>query len=249
MNLKKAIRVLVVDDERVVRDFLARLLSLKGMEVRVAEDGYKAIKMAKQENFDFTFLDVRMPGIGGLRTLRELKKLNPDSAYVMMTGYAVDDVLRQAEEEGAVVSIKKPFEIKQVLNIIESGELLKEAKKKLAIIVVDDDKAIREFFKGLFNKKLHNVTAVASAEEALKQIKQKEFDLAFIDIVLKDINGIELLAQMRKIRPNLNTVLITGYPEVTEKAGALDIEGFLYKPLEIDKILSLVDKTKREKKL
>lgn len=117
----KGKNILIVDDEKVVSDFLLRLFKLKSMTAKAVDDGFEAIRLASQEKFDLVFLDVRMPKINGLEIFRKMRQAAPDSKYVMMTGYAVDDLLEQAKKEGAVDSLKKPFdigEIERVLNII-----------------------------------------------------------------------------------------------------------------------------------
>ncbi len=116
----KKIKVLVVDDEQIVRDFLLRLLTLKSAIVKIVEDGFRAIEIVRQEKFDIVFLDVKMPQMNGLETFRELKKIDPQAKYVMMTGYAVDELLEQAEQEGAAHSIRKPFDIDQINSLLES---------------------------------------------------------------------------------------------------------------------------------
>ena len=94
------IKVLVVDDEKIIRDFFGRLLSLQGLEVIEAEDGYKAAELAKGNKFDLYFIDVRMPGMDGLETFRQIRQIHPEALVVMMTGYALDNILEQAQRKG-----------------------------------------------------------------------------------------------------------------------------------------------------
>lgn len=242
MNEKEALKVLVVDDEKIVRDFLIRLLGLKGIKTKAVENGLQAIEAVKQEKFDLAFMDVRMPNMDGLETFRELKKLAPDLRCVMMTGYAVDDVLKEAEKEGAITSLKKPFDISQIITLIKSSQE-RYPQKLLRILIIDDDENILNFFKALLKGNTYELNAVKTAREALEQIKEKEFDLVFLDIVLKDANGMELYEQMRQAKPGLEVILITGYPE---KAVDLPSEGSicLYKPFEIDKIFGEIERVR-----
>ena len=68
MSEKTKLKVLVVDDEKVIRDFLSRFLSLQLAQVKTASDGEAAIELAKTEEFDLVFLDIRMPKMNGLET-------------------------------------------------------------------------------------------------------------------------------------------------------------------------------------
>ena len=114
MNDKKNIRVLVIDDEEIVRDFLIRFLNFQGIEAKDAESGYKAIEMMRQEEFSVVFVEVRMPEIDGLQTFRELKKINPNTRYIMMSGNYVDGRLDEAKKEGADSCFKKPFDMEEL---------------------------------------------------------------------------------------------------------------------------------------
>ncbi len=120
MAEEKIKRVLIVDDEKVIRDFLTRLLNFHELMVQSADSGEAAIAIVKNNSFDIVFLDVRMPRMNGLETMREIKKIIPEATFVMMTGYAVDDLLTEAEKEGAVAAIRKPFEISEITEVIKN---------------------------------------------------------------------------------------------------------------------------------
>ena len=243
MPLIGKIKVLIVDDEKVVRDFLTKLLTLKGVNIEAVDSGLKAIESAKKEKFDLALLDVRMPKLNGLETFRELKKIIPNAKYVMMTGYAVDDLLKEAEREGAALSIKKPFDIQQISSLLEEFVSRKSSAKKMSILVVDDDQVVLEFFKRLLSE--HDVVVASNGEDALAKIKQKDFDLVFLDIVLKDTTARALYPRIQEIRPNLEIMLITGDSERAESLMQLDnIRGYLYKPFEIDKIFSAIEEVR-----
>lgn len=251
MSSEKKVKVLIVDDEPTVRKFLTQLLTMETMEVKCAENGSKAVEAAKKENFDLTFLDVKMPKVNGLQTLKQLKKINPDSKYVMMTGYAVDDLLEQAKKEGAVCSIKKPFDINQVKKLADELCRNKSVNGLINILVADDEDVVLNFFKRLLKGEAYNVTTVKTGKEALEIIQGKDFDLVFLDMMLEDIKGIELCAEIEKIKPDLSIILITGYVEERQQTAPeeLNIKGYLYKPFEIKKIYEEVNKIKRLKGL
>ena len=113
------LKILIVDDEDSLRLSLASILELEGYEVKTAEDGFKAIELAKKEDFNILFSDIRMPGITGNETFREIKKLKPDIIGVMMTAYALNDLIIDALNTGAFTCLSKPFEIETVLSTIK----------------------------------------------------------------------------------------------------------------------------------
>ena len=95
-------KVLVVDDQKGMRLTLAAILDDQGYDVTEVEDGYRAIEVLEQVPFDLVFMDIKMPGINGVQTFREMKKIVPKSVVVMMTGFAVEDLIKEALDEGAL---------------------------------------------------------------------------------------------------------------------------------------------------
>jgi two-component system, NtrC family, response regulator HydG len=238
------IKALIVDDEKIVRDFFKRLLSLLGLEAVDVEDGYKAIEMVKKEKFDIIFLDVRMPGLNGLETYREIRKIDPNVLSVMITGYAVEDILEQAEKEGVCSAIHKPFDINQIKEVIE--RVAKEdAKEPINVLVVDDDEAIHNFFSVFLNEKKLKFKIARDRNEALDAVKKEKFTLIFLDLVLKDVSGLDVFKEIKEIVPQANIVLITGHPQKAEEIkGKIEIAGCLYKPFDIESIVGCIEKIK-----
>lgn len=116
MNTKNTIKVLIVDDESSVRDFLLRFLKLLPVEAKAASDGMQAIELAKQEGFDLVFMDIRMPEMNGLQAFSELKKINPDLTCVFMTGYSSEAALLNNTKQ---ICLRKPFDdINQIRDIV-----------------------------------------------------------------------------------------------------------------------------------
>ena len=114
-------KILVVDDEKTIRDFFKRLLSLSNVEVAEAEDGYTAIKLARENKFNIFFVDMRMPGLDGLETSRRIHQINPEAAITIITGYAMSEAVKQAQEEGYRI-ISKPFDIKDIEDVIKNAK-------------------------------------------------------------------------------------------------------------------------------
>jgi len=247
MRAHKKPSILVVDDEEVVRDFLERFFRLKGLEVAVAENGEKAVESMRAKASDIVFLDVRMPQMNGMEALREIKKIAPSAKFVMMTGYAVDDILKESRKEGAIASIKKPFDMTQLSALIEGLSLQKTGDKKMTIMVIDDEEVVRKFFVRLLRDYI--VITAESGAEALEKIKKEKVDLVFLDIVLKDINGLELARTITQASPATEIILITGDPLKGEETKGLGVRGCFWKPFEIDMILAEVDSVKQLKGL
>lgn len=119
-------RVLIVDDDNGIRFTLEGIIEDEGYSVRGAQNGYQAIELVKEIAFDWVFLDIRMPGLNGLETYLEIKKISPDSKVVMMTGFSVEALVKEALEEGVFAVLYKPLPVEQVLNLLKTNTLSEE---------------------------------------------------------------------------------------------------------------------------
>jgi len=115
--------VLLVDDDDGIRFTLEGIIEDEGYSVRGAEDGYQAIELVKQIDFHWVFMDIRMPGLNGVETYLEIKKISPSSKVVMMTGFSVEALVDKALEEGVYAVLYKPLPVEQLLDILKSTEL------------------------------------------------------------------------------------------------------------------------------
>src|SRR5205085_4794108 len=120
-SMAKKGSILVVDDEEVMRDVLDSLLTSEGYEVELARNGEEGLDKFQQRAFDLVLLDVSMPGIGGLRTLEELLKLDPEVVIAMITAYATFDTAIAAMQRGAFTVIPKPFDNREILRLVAGG--------------------------------------------------------------------------------------------------------------------------------
>ncbi|MDM8527123.1 response regulator [Anaerolineales bacterium HSG24] len=111
-------KILVVDDEYVVRGFCAELLRLEGAQVTAASGGYEALSLLGQHDFELILLDLSMPDINGLQVLEQVSAYYPHVSVIMMTGYGTLEAAITAQDLGVEGFILKPFDDKQLLSII-----------------------------------------------------------------------------------------------------------------------------------
>ena len=113
------LQVLVVDDEQSICLLLQDVLTRFGHTVVTCQDGESALAAAQERSFDLILLDIRMPGMDGLEALRRLRRSQPEAMFVMITGYAKDDVIDQALQSGASACLCKPFSLAQVKKLLD----------------------------------------------------------------------------------------------------------------------------------
>ncbi len=114
--------VLLVDDNRTLCKTMSYILERKGYEVQIAGDGDTAIELVREQAFDLILMDIKMPELNGVETYRRIKDIRPDATVLMMTAYAVPDLVQDALREGAITIIYKPFDMEDLLKKI--GQLV-----------------------------------------------------------------------------------------------------------------------------
>jgi DNA-binding NtrC family response regulator len=121
MSMQRSASILVIDDEDIMREILDALLTREGYRVRLAESGAEGIELAKSTPFDAAIVDVMMPGMGGIDTLDELKKIDDDLPVLMITAFASVETAISAMKRGAFDYINKPFKNDEVLVVVRNA--------------------------------------------------------------------------------------------------------------------------------
>jgi len=114
-------KILVVDDEKHIRDSCTKLLIRKRYDAEGAESGAEALEMISNNHYDLVLLDVRMPGMDGIEVLRRAKELKPDILVLILTGHGTIDTANEALELGAAGFIRKPIAIENLADSIDEA--------------------------------------------------------------------------------------------------------------------------------
>ncbi len=125
-------KLLIIDDERSIRNSLKEILSDEGYDVDVAEDGVQGCAMVDKEKYSVIFCDIKMPGMDGLEVLDKLVNMGVDSAVVMISGHGDIDTAVECIKKGAFDYIQKPLDLNRILitikNATEKVSLVKETR-------------------------------------------------------------------------------------------------------------------------
>jgi CheY-like chemotaxis protein len=111
-------RILVIDDDEGIRKLFLLSLEGKGFQIDTAESGEKSIELMQQTKYDLIYLDLKMPGMNGVETLRELRKMNKDVPVYIITAFHEEyfDQLKAVEQDGIDFELlKKPFDSEQLI--------------------------------------------------------------------------------------------------------------------------------------
>ena len=121
MSGKETRHILVVDDERSMREFLDILLAKEGYEVSLAASGEEACKMLGEQQFDLLITDIKMKDIDGIAVLKKAKAISPDSIVIMISAFATAETAVEAMREGAYDYIPKPFKVNEFKKIVKDA--------------------------------------------------------------------------------------------------------------------------------
>ena len=125
-------KILIIDDERSIRNSLKEILDDEGYDVEVAENGQQGVEMVEKEKYDVIFCDIKMPVMDGVETLAKLTAMGIDSAVVMISGHADVSTAVDCIKKGAFDFIEKPLDLNRILITIKNAKdkvhLVKETK-------------------------------------------------------------------------------------------------------------------------
>lgn len=114
-------RVLVIDDDQIVLDSISQILTDENYDVDVTLRGGEGLERAIREHYDLVLTDIRMPDMGGIQVLRDIRQKRPALPVVMITGYATAPSAEMAMKLGAADFIEKPFEPEELLETVASA--------------------------------------------------------------------------------------------------------------------------------
>ena len=240
--------ILIVDDNVDICKTLYFILKHKDYRVTTAYSGQEAIEKAKEDPFDIIYMDIKMPLMDGVETYRRIKKIRPEAVVMMMTAYAVEDLIQEALEEGAFGVIYKPLDIEKVIGIIEEA---REEKSGALILVVDDDPGTCITFNNILVKRNYRVGVAHTGEEAIALAREKAYDIIFIDVKLPTINGLDTYLTIKEVNPQAVAIMMTAYShemsDIVDEAIKNSAFTCIHKPLDIDETLRLIEEIQMRK--
>jgi len=237
--------ILVVDDNQDLLETFAMILKRRGYHVQTAVDGLSAVDKFKEQNFDVTLMDIVMPEMNGVDAFKKIKEIQPGAPIILMTAYSDEELIQSAKDEGVRQIIHKPIRIDQLI------ELINEVASDEPILVVDDDEDICETLTKILELQGYSVLTAGSGEEAVSMSKGKTCQMAFIDVKLPNIDGLETLLRLKEINPDIFVIMMTGFrnevKDALDKAQAASAITCLYKPFDPAEAATLVRKTIEKK--
>jgi len=179
-------RILVVDDDQTTRERLKKILEKEGLDVLLAADGAQALEVFENERPGIVITDLNMPKIDGMEVLHSVKKADPLTQVIVITGEGDYDLAIHALRGGALDYLRKPIDLEDLFIALgRAKENLSNYRKQSpvpAILVIDDDEMARDKLARVLSKEGYNVVTASDGEEGIKRFEETKVDIILADL-------------------------------------------------------------------
>jgi CheY-like chemotaxis protein len=240
--MTQPMRILIADDSASLARSLSLVLRRRGHETEIARDGLEAVELALAQRFDVILLDIKMPNLDGVEAFRRIHAAQPDAVVLMMSAYAVGDLVQDVLSAGVYRVLRKPVELTQLIQLIEraGGDYAGPT-----VLLVDDHDGSRTMLERILSRRGCTVHTADTGEKAIALASEHAFDLLFVDMKLPTIDGLETCLALNALQPRPPAVVMTAYWDETgdrvKAALGCCAKACLRKPLEIEEVLRLVE--------
>jgi two-component system response regulator HydG len=240
-----AMKILVVDDDRRIVKTTCDILKIKGYDAIAAYSGEEGVEKVRTDQPDCVLMDIKMSGINGVEALKRMAQIAPALPVVLVSAYATNEIMEEAKQAGAYAVLSKPLNFQMVLSFLS---LL---RKEESILVVDDDPKFCKTLKEILTLRGYHVETEGEPQKVMDCLN-KDYKLAVVlDLKLGEVNGVDMLREIRTRYPTKPVVLVTGYHEEMNssiaKAQMIGAYTYMYKPFEMDDLTNLIEEIRFKK--
>lgn len=227
--------ILVVDDDHDNANSMGELFEMEGHRVHVVYNGMDAIEAYHKANFDLSFLDVMMPGMNGVDSFLAIRKVRPNANVYMMSGYSVEELLKQAVENGALGLITKPVPPEAILQMVQSV-----GPNGLVVAQGQGPAFTRALSSGL-----ESSGAKCNVVHAAQNLQRADIgNVMIMDVKETLIDSVCHYTRMRKTQLMPPTVILA-QPNLgaigAEALGDISVTGILNKPFDPEKLIEKIN--------
>ncbi len=230
-------KILIIDDNGIVREALENFLSGKGYEVSSSADGAAGLAVFKDLNPDLVILDRNIPNMSGSEVFAQIKKLSPEVPIIILTAYDSFSATERYLKDGAAAFISKAEGISPVIGEVEKilGSDAVKTDSSEKILIVDDEESIVRMLKRFLLIKGFEVFEAFDGPQAIDIYKKKKPDIVLLDIALPGKNGLEVLEALKSCDADVSVIMVTGNEDAELgrrclKNGAAD---YISKPINL----------------
>ena len=233
------LRILIVDDELAICENLSDILEDFGHDVHWEVDPESALSTIERENecvFDVAILDFKMPKMNGADLLCMIREKCPDIVAILASAFCDDLKVKDSLKNGFNQIMEKPLDVSNLLKLLEGLTPL--------VLCVDDDQEFCDSLFEIFQSKGIKASFSNDIENAKQIIQSSSFDVVLVDLKLPDGNGSDTIREINCQRPDIKTILITGYPDQLEQNSAdipeLQPDAVFLKPIDPAHLMNVI---------
>ncbi|MFQ5865377.1 MAG: response regulator [bacterium] len=208
-------KILLMDDEKHVRDTISRMLTRIGYEVYCVKDGAEAIEiyqLAQEigEPFDVVILDLNVPGgMGGTQTMETLIDMDPKVKAILSSSDTYAPAMTDFRQYGFSGILPKPYNVVELSKAV--NKLMTESTEKLTVLLATRDNLLKEKVLEILNEKDYPVVVVNSCRNAIQYMLDYEFDLVIFDPDLRELDGLGTIQLIKRYRPKVPIVVTSDH--------------------------------------
>jgi len=251
--------ILVVDDERLICDLLRVVLGRHGHEVFTASNGREGLELFKEHRPRFTLLDLRMPEMNGIEVLNQIRAIDSQATVMILTAWGSDALEQQARQLGVMDFLSKELSLDVLMEAMvrtlqKPAQAASPARAEVPagapqaapagsggehfILVVDDEPPVNDLLKRFLTLRGYKVLVASNGQQALTMVERDTPELIVLDAYMPDMNGVEVLRQLRERKYTGGVILLT--PSRDDKLlhealelGSVDVLG---KPVDLERL-------------
>jgi CheY-like chemotaxis protein/two-component sensor histidine kinase len=200
--------ILIVEDDRDFAQWLLDLTRQKGFKGIVTSRGNTALALVREFSPVAVTLDISLPDISGWKVLDRLKN-DLSTRHIPVFVISANEEPENALKQGALRFLTKPIAYADVEAIFDKARIMNATPAK-KLLVIEDDETQRNSIRELIGNETAHLTDAGTAEEALKQMNEQQFDCVVLDLMLPDMSGFDLIEKIRQRETHLPIIVYTG---------------------------------------
>ena len=224
-------KILIVDDDSLLIETLRVILKKETDYSRIltAGSGRESLAIIAKEKPDLVLLDMSMPGMDGLETLREIRKMDSGVRVIMLTGFGTIQLEAEARKLGVHDFLRKQLGIEVFLKtVVKFSKEIKngvrgEGKKKPKILIADDELEVLEILYAFLVLKDYEVIKAGNETETLAKVRRERSHLVLLDIRIPHSGGLEVLKRTKEIDPSVGVIMTADSEDMETAWKALEL--------------------------
>jgi DNA-binding NtrC family response regulator len=219
---------------------LADIFAIQGWEVATAYSGSAAVELATTGSFDVVLMDVKMPGMDGVTALKAMKAARQDLRVVLMTAYAAEDRLMEAEREGVLRIMPKPVDVGALLTMLAEAVRLRHP-----LLLVDHDAPFLKTLSEVLQLQGFETVLADNLEHAKRLMTERKPVAVLLHLHLGSVPAREAVTVVHEVSPAVALILYSGQPGAAEELEHAVpgewIHAYLQKPFKIEQVTGVLD--------